>query len=242
MCTESNAISRTRPGSTPLTGPNLSTVLFRTHLSSRSSGSKVVRDTTSTIPGAVNLDKFPGCPAEVGPVIIVNTSYFNSGTTEVDGFDVTLNYNMNLLGGDLTATWVSTYINTYDIQSTDGGPVIDAAGWRNFSAEIPVPQLRSNVILSYFNGQHGANLTARSVSVIKDDIAGRSAGLPDIESHTEIDVQYSDSFGENDAYSIHVGAQNLMDEMPPDAPFAYLARVHNPYGRQLYARFGVKLD
>ena len=211
-------------------------------LNSDPCGPKVVRDTTSTIPGAVNLDKFPGCPAEVGPVIIVNTSYFNSGTTEVDGFDVTLNYNMNLLGGDLTATWVSTYINTYDIQSTDGGPVIDAAGWRNFSAEIPVPQLRSNVILSYFNGQHGANLTARYVSEIKDDIAGRSAGLPDIESQTEIDVQYSYSFGENDAYSIHVGAQNLMDEMPPDAPFAYLARVHNPYGRQLYARFGVKLD
>ena len=81
-------------------------------LSTDPCGPKVVRDTTSTIPGAVNLDKFPGCPSEVGPVLIVNTSYFNSGTTEVDGIDLTLNYSMNVLGGDLNATWGSTYRNT----------------------------------------------------------------------------------------------------------------------------------
>jgi iron complex outermembrane receptor protein len=211
-------------------------------LSSDPCGPNITRDTTSTIPNAQNLDKFPNCPSVVGPVTIVQIAYFNTGSTAVSGIDANFKYGMDVFGGEFTANWVSTYMMEYDVQTLDGGPITDGAGWRNFGPRIPVPELRTNVILNFMKGDHNYNLTTRHVSSLKDDIGGRPATLGDIDSMTEIDVQYSYNFGERADYTISVGAQNVTDEMPPTIPYAYLARLHNPFGRQMYARFGMSLE
>ena len=173
---------------------------------------------------------------------IVQIAYFNTGSTAVSGIDANFKYGMDVFGGEFTANWVSTYMMEYDVQTLDGGPITDGAGWRNFGPRIPVPELRTNVILNFMKGDHNYNLTTRHVSSLKDDIAGRPATIADIDSMTEIDVQYSYNFGESADYTISIGAQNVTDEMPPTIPYAYLARLHNPFGRQIYARFGVSLD
>lgn len=205
-------------------------------------GPAITRDTTSTIPNAQNLDQFPNCPSVVGPVTIVSIGYFNTGSTSVSGIDANIGYGMDVLGGELTANWVTTYMMEYDVQTLDGGPITDGAGWRNFGPRIPVPEVRSNLILNYSKGPHNYNATARYISSLQDDIAGRPATLADIAAWNSLDLQYSYNFGETADYTLTVGAQNVTDEMPDTIPYAYLARLHNPFGRQLYARFAVSLD
>ena len=58
-----------------------------------------------------------------------------------------------------------------------------------------------------------------------------------IDDHTEVDVQYSLSFGSEQQYAVSIGAINVFDEEPPDTFFrGYSEELHNPFMRQLYGR------
>ena len=80
----------------------------------------------------------------------------------------------------------------------------------------------------------------------KDDAFGvrteGSAFFGVVDSHTEVDLQYQYMFGRSQQYNITVGAINLFDEEPPFTIFeGYTPRVHNPFMRQVYMRFGASL-
>ena len=71
---------------------------------------------------------------------------------------------------------------------------------------------------------------------------GSIFGVGTIDDHYEVDAQYGYYFGENQQYHLVVGAVNLFDEDPPEAGFTgFLSRVHDPFGRRLYARLGFSL-
>lgn len=77
----------------------------------------------------------------------------------------------------------------------------------------------------------------------EDDAFGLRVGskglFGQIDSHTEVDVQYAYEFGASRQYSITLGAINVFDEEPPDTFFrGYAEELHNPFMRQVYVRAG----
>ena len=211
-------------------------------------GPQVIRDTVTPLadPRFANQGPTP-CPSNVGEVLIVNIGFFNSGKTETNGFDLSAQYSFDWMDSRWSARWENSFISTYDVQVSEGGATIDGAGFRNDgNPGSPTPEWRSNLFLNWAKDRHAANITLRYISEFDDDAFGvrtpGSAFFGEVDAQTEVDVQYSIFLGEDQNYNITIGAINLLDEEPPTAIFeGWVPRVHNPFGRQIYARFGTSL-
>jgi len=204
-------------------------------------GPQVQRDPTNAIqnPLLQNVGA-TACPNNVGNVLIVETGFFNSGQTEVAGADIGAQYSFTVGENAFAIRSETSYIHLFEIQVSDGGAIVDGAGARNKrNPASAVPQIRSNVFLNWQNGAQAGNLTFRYIDGMDDDWWG---GMTKVAAHTEIDVQYSYTFGAGDRYTASVGAINLFDKETPFARFdGWEPTVHNPYMRQLYARLNITL-
>ena len=204
-------------------------------------GAQVQRDPTNAIqnPLLQNVGA-SACPNNVGNVLIVETGFFNSGQTEVSGADIGAQYSFSVGDNAFAVRSETSYIHLFEIQVSDEGGIVDGAGARNKrNPASAVPQIRSNLFLNWQNGPQAGNLTFRYIDGMDDDWWG---GMTKVAAHTEIDVQYSYTFGEGDRYTASVGAINLFDKETPFARFdGWEPTVHNPYMRQLYARLNIML-
>ncbi len=185
-------------------------------------------------------------PTGTGTILQINTSFVNAAAVDTSGIDFGARWEIDAGNlGVFTPSFEGTYILTYDLQATPGGPVIDGAGNRNFSNfGESTPELRFNAGLSWKNGAHGANLFVRRIGSYFDD---QPAG-PDvrIDSDTRVDAQYTlainEYMGRDQLAQLTIGMRNLTGTT---APFVatnggFDSRVHDPRGRLLY--FGVNLE
>ena len=202
-------------------------------------GPQVVRDPINFITNPLlSNDPAGNCSGNLGSVLIVNIGYFNAGHTEVKGLDLGARYSFDLGQNQFTVRSETSYIDQYDVQVTDGGDLIEGAGWTNDgNPGSPIPSIRSNLFLTWVRDIHSANVTLRYIHGMKDDIFGIRPPLRKVEASMEVDAQYQHLFGEDRQYSVTIGAINLFDREPPFHAFeGYVTRVHNPYMRQIYAR------
>jgi iron complex outermembrane receptor protein len=190
-----------------------------------------------------------------GPLIRVNTSYVNASYLETSGLDIVSSYRIETDMGVFLPNITATYIVDYELEDPQAG-VIDGAGRRNFSnIGVSSPELKVNLGLSWQNGNHSASLFARYIDGYSDDqncADGTSfspdctAGFQDIDSHLTIDAQYNVDIGsllETDAsYVLTLGGINITDEDPPQVftNGGFDSKVHDPRGRQIYARFAME--
>ena len=208
-------------------------------------GADVQRDPINFIQGPLlENDPTGNCGAgPVGNVLIVNQTFFNSGGTTVSGLDIGMRYSWDVGANQFTIRNETSWMLDYEIQTSAGGNVIDGVGYTNDgNPGSPVPEIRTNFFVNWLREAHNAGATFRWISGMDDDIFGSRPSSREIDSHLEIDVQYTYTFGENQQYNFSVGAINVMDEEPPFAIFeGYVTRVHNPFMRQIYARIGATL-
>lgn len=209
-------------------------------------GPMVVRDTVNLIPDPLlENDPTGNCGSgPVGNVLIVKQSYQNSGGVKISGADFKAKYSFDIGETNVTIRSQTSMMLEYDIRNTPTSAVMDGVGWTNDgNAGSPVPKIRSNMFLNVNRGNHSLNTTVRYISKMKDDVFGdRSTTVPDIDAHTEVDLQYQYTFGDAEQYNIALGAVNLFDKEPPFHRFeGYVLRVHNPFMRQLYARVKISL-
>ncbi len=204
-------------------------------------GPQVQRDPTAAIQGLLteNIGATP-CAPGVGNVLTVSTGFFNAGKTEVQGLDLGMQYSFALGENNISLRSETSYIHQFEIQVSNGGPVVDGAGARNKrNPASAVPQIRSNLFMNWQRGAQSGNVTFRYIDSIVDDWWG---GMTTVAAHTEVDVQYSYTFGRDDRYTASIGAINVFDEETPFGRFdGWEPTVHNPYMRQLYARINVSM-
>jgi iron complex outermembrane receptor protein len=190
-----------------------------------------------------------------GPLIRVNTSYVNASYLETSGLDIVSSYRIETDMGVFLPNITATYIVDYELEDPQAG-VIDGAGRRNFSnIGVSSPELKVNLGLSWQNGNHSASLFARYIDGYSDDqncadgtgfSPDCTAGFQDIDSHLTIDAQYNVDIGsllETDAsYVLTLGGINITDEDPPQVftNGGFDSKVHDPRGRQIYARFAME--
>ena len=153
-------------------------------------------------------------------------------------------YGFDWLGSSFTIRSETTFLDTYEVQVSDGGPVVEGVGFSNDgNPGVAAPEIKSNLMVNWLRDAYSANLTVRYVDEVEDDAFGLRSGNKGlfgvIDSHTEVDVQFAYEFGPQRQYSLAVGAINVFDEEPPDTFFrGYSEELHNPFMRQVYLRVG----
>jgi outer membrane receptor protein involved in Fe transport len=190
-----------------------------------------------------------------GPLLQVLTTYVNASSLETSGLDFVSSYKLETEMGSFTPSISATYILAYDLVDPQAGP-IDGAGLRNFgNIGVSTPELRANLGLNWKHESFSANIFARYVDSYSDDqnCADGSSfspactqGYKAIDSHLTWDAQVNIDLGsvfETDgAYVLSLGGVNLTDEEPPQVftNAGFDSKVHDPRGRQIYARLAVE--
>ena len=190
-----------------------------------------------------------------GPLLQVNNTYVNASLLKTSGLDLVTSYKIRTDMGDFTPNINATYITKYDLNDPQAGN-IDGAGRRNFTnIGVSSPELRANFGLNWQYQAHSANVFVRYISSYDDDqncangtlnVGGCADGFKEIDSHVTIDAQYNvnlgDIWGTQTSYVLTLGGINLTNEDPPQVftNSGFDSKVHDPRGRQLYARLAVE--
>lgn len=190
-----------------------------------------------------------------GPLLQVNTTYVNAKSLETSGLDIVSSYKIETEMGTFTPNLSATYISAYDLVDPQADD-IDGVGLRNFSnIGVSTPELRANLGLNWRHENHSANVFIRYISSYDDDqncadgssfTPACTQGFKEIDSHVTFDAQYSIDIGamlETDsAYVLTFGGINLTDENPPQVftNSGFDSKVHDPRGRQIYARLAIE--
>lgn len=165
-----------------------------------------------------------------GQVATSIAEFINSGSVEVQGFDIVATYGTGLGEVDLDFDLRSSI--TTKFESSEFG---DIKGNRNFSNGFSsAPDFRLNGGVTLTAGLHRFNITGRYIGSYLDDQTGE-----DIASNTTIDLRYDVELGRiigTGDTTLSVGAVNVFDVLAPRLgarPF-FDTEVHDPRGRQLY--------
>lgn len=183
-----------------------------------------------------------------GPLVQVNNTYVNASSLSTSGLDIVTSYKIETDVGTFVPNLSATYITSYDLDDPQAGN-IDGAGRRNFTnIGVSSPELRANFGLGWQHESYGANLFVRYVSSYDDDqnVAESGNGFREIDSHVTYDAQFTVNLGNlldtETSYVLTLGGINLTDENPPQVftNSGFDSKVHDPRGRQLYARVAVE--
>ncbi len=169
----------------------------------------------------------------------ITSSFINAGSVKTNGFDLAVDYDFDLgTIGSLRLGAKTTYVNSFDIQLSEGGETIDAVGSRNFLNPFrPTPEWKGNFNANWKKDGHRVNLFVRYIDGYWND-----NNEVDVDSWTTVDLQYTyildDFLGKETTFS--VGANNLFDLDPPSIGDGvrpgYENTIHDVRGRQVYAK------
>ena len=183
-----------------------------------------------------------------GPLLQVNTSYVNASSLKTSGLDLVTSYKVETEAGTFTPSINATYVLKYDLDDPQAGKV-EGAGLRNFNnVGVSNPELRVNLGLNWAMDAYSANLFVRHISSYDDDqnVDGTTGNFLEIDSHTTFDAQFNVDLGNifetKSDYVLTVGGINLTDENPPQVftNAGFDSKVHDPRGRQIYARLAIQ--
>jgi outer membrane receptor protein involved in Fe transport len=183
-----------------------------------------------------------------GPLLQVKTTYVNASSLETAGIDFVTSYKVETEVGAFTPSVNATYILDYNLVDPQAGSV-EGAGLRNFNnIGVSSPELRLNFGLNWKTEGYSANLFARHISSYDDDqnVDAATGNFLEIDSHTTIDAQLNIDLGamfeSKSNYILTLGGTNLTDQDPPQVftNSGFDSKVHDPRGRQIYARLAVQ--
>ena len=190
-----------------------------------------------------------------GPLLQVNTTYVNASSLKTSGLDIVSSYKIETDVGVFTPSINATYILAYDLVDPQAGN-IDGLGLRNYSnIGVSTPQLRANLGVNWSTENHSANLFVRYIDSYEDDqncadgtlfSPACTSGFKGIDSQVTVDIQYNMNIGAmlatNNTYVLTIGGTNITDQDPPQVftNSGFDSKVHDPRGRQIYARLAVE--
>ncbi|WP_100656990.1 TonB-dependent receptor plug domain-containing protein [Alteromonas flava] len=190
-----------------------------------------------------------------GPLLQVLNTYVNASSQDTSGIDIVTSYKIETDMGTFTPSINATYVLDYELTDPQAG-VVDGAGRRNFTnIGTSSPELRANLGLNWSHDIHSANLFVRYISSYDDDQncadgspngGSCAGGFKEIDSMVTVDAQYNVNLGEifetETDYLLTLGGINLFDEEPPQVftNSGFDSKVHDPRGRQIYARIAVE--
>ncbi len=188
-------------------------------------------------------------------VIRVEEQFVNAAKLEQDVVDFSFQYDLPPYDlGQITIRLNGTWITNYELTRVDGRTVDVDDNTNAGTILSDVSDLRGNISVSWTRGRHSANAIVRYIDgfddIVRGDTAADDTVRPSIDSHAELDLQYSYTFAPGGVFGIGkssqfaIGAINALDEDPPDAPNEprnFVREIHDPRGQMVYMRFSQSL-
>lgn len=179
-----------------------------------------------------------------GDVADFNATITNQGSLKVEGYDMNVTYGFETGFGKFTVNWDSSYITDYLTQLSPTSDVVSRVG--NYTTNVPIWRLRSNISLAWERGDWDASLKGRYYSALDEDCssvitAAYYQGQPELENLCSDPNRQGEDFAggavripENELEEtwywdaqvgvklpwnarVAVGVNNLFDEDPPVA-------------------------
>jgi len=175
------------------------------------------------IPVGLGVERAPN-----GSITRIVQGYGNEGTVEVDGIDLNVQTNFDLLGGNLSNNLLMAYTLNYSI---DGG--------RDLVGDPGVPQYRATLANTYawgdFSFGWNVNIIDSTADVVNDGV--REGKVPSWVTH-DLQANYFTPWDGR----FTVGALNVFEKYPPiGVGFLdqrdYDFNLYNGEGRVLYLRY-----
>jgi len=189
-----------------------------------------------------------------GDVLAIIRAPVNYATQKVNVFNLRASYGFELENaGRFSVSLGGNYYDTWEYQQSPNSPFRDARGVSNSTTAFapPISKYRVNLGLTWFSGNHSANITTRYIDdMIYDQDTftdGFSAGdVTHINSFARSDARYSYNFSDwfNTEGRLTVGITNVFDHMPQKLPQrnGLESRIDDPFGRQFYMSLDFDLD
>jgi iron complex outermembrane recepter protein len=182
----------------------------------------------------------PAHPELPGPIVAIDGSQINHGTTKTSGIDVFFNWAAPVQDwGRLRVGLQGTYVRQWETQ-IDGVNYVSMLGSAVYGA--PVPRWRSTLTFDWTRGPWGATLAQVYSSGYTDALPGGDAQPRQVSAWSSWDLQAR--YSGFDGWQLAAGIRNLFDTEPPlsnqDTSFqvGYNPQVAAPLGRAFYLRVG----
>ncbi|KPH63967.1 TonB-dependent receptor [Pseudoalteromonas porphyrae] len=188
------------------------------------------------------VQRAPSQGGNLGRILVINDTFVNIGGRETDGFDLNLNYRLNTDNlGEFKFNYNLTYTLNFEEQSFEsdkqGNTSIVA---EDLNGEFQHPEFRWVAGVDWSNESWLANVGINYISGY-NDLPDTNNDRFDIDSWTSIDT--SVSYVGFDELTLTLGASNLTNEEPPQAPsdsFGVDSKTHSAIGRQAYFKLAYK--
>lgn len=178
--------------------------------------------------------------AETGRIDNINKPTFNMGSLKTNGVDAQLDWQGEFgNGGKLGVGSVLSWVDKYEVQSVQGGPVYDYAG---FVGTLPTWKATSHV--RYAQGPASVGLRWRYIDAMEHSskVLNPNSTTPSIDAFNYFDLFGGWKFGER--LQLKAGINNLLDKGPPQVggtPGSTHNSTYDIYGRQYFVGLSVKL-
>lgn len=148
---------------------------------------------------------------------IFRVGYENQDAIETNGLDFTIDYSMDLLGGDFNTRLVGTWVNEYRGVDTTTGTLRDAVGTNafGFSGINSNPEMQANWVLQYRKGSHYGRISTRYLTGIENTNPDPLAADNGEGSYTQVDLSYSYDLPTDNPSTLSLGMINALDREPP---------------------------
>ncbi len=139
----------------------------------------------------------------------------NQAFIKTDGIDVAVNYGLDVGPGDLTFQMLTSWINSFENQTTPDDPVYDFAGTISSTTGSSAPEWKINLVTAYSWNGFRAQVTGRYIDAMghANVVTG---GSP--TSNTSVSaVTYWDLMGSyqlTSSLTLRAGVNNLFDQAP----------------------------
>jgi iron complex outermembrane receptor protein len=196
--------------------------------------------------GSNKIERFP-----TGEVKKVYRQAANISSVWIDLFDANIAYEFDTSDlGTFSASLQASYYTDYRYEGLSGG-ILDALGKQNDSTDIvpPLPELKANLRLSWYKGNHSASVSsnywhnidfdARVFDYYANIRPGGAIQRPrQIKGEHIVNARYGiviDQYFDSE-FNVSVGISNLFDKRPQRLGVlgGFESRLSVPWGRQFY--------
>ena len=157
-----------------------------------------------------------------GATNTVTARYTNLGVIKTAGVDLNLDWHSALsdlsvpVPGAVNVNLALNYIDSYQVQTAVGNPIVEYKGSTGFDANSGVQfSWKSNLTLGYSLGQGSVQMRWRHLPSVKNaaKVLNPTSLVQDDASNDQIDLAAVWGFGEH--LSVRAGVDNLFDKEPP---------------------------
>lgn len=160
-----------------------------------------------------------------GNIVLGREGLLNLATYQTDGIDTQIDWQARLsafglsdAAGTVTLNSVISYLNSFQVASLPGSPVLDFAGSignASVSPEIAHPHWKTYTTLAWTDGPFSAAVHWRLIDAMKhqDRVVDPTATTPGVPVYSYFDIDGSWKFRRG--WELNAGITNLFDKAPP---------------------------